>query len=138
MYVEAVIVILVLSIILLVFGYYVRESRTTTRYVYSTSSDQDEQSEEQTEEKPCYTFCPDNICNEYNWQLKAYKKCVRCKDQGYCSFPGDKPGEFHCKPCSDKRFKRSCEEQYGCRNRRGKWYAPVDPQYTKCNMCWRE
>ena len=137
MYVEAVIVILVLSITLLAFGYYVRESRTTVRYVYPTSSDYQNQ-DDQSEEQPCHTFCPDNICNEYNWQIKAYKKCVRCKDQGYCSIPGDKPGEFHCKPCSDRRFKRSCEEQYGCRNKRGRWYAPVDPQYTKCNMCWRE
>lgn len=39
MYVEYIIVILVLSIIMLTFGYYVRESRTTTRYVYSTKSD---------------------------------------------------------------------------------------------------
>lgn len=138
MYVEFIIFIMMLSIILLSFSYYIRESRTTTRYVYSTSSDLAEEDKlaEKKGEKPCKTFCPDNVCNEYNWQLKAYKKCIRCKDEGYCSFPGDKPGEFHCKPCSDKRFRRTCEDQYGCRNRRGRYYAPIDPKYTKCNMCW--
>lgn len=143
MYVEIVIIILVLSIILLTFSYYARESRIT-KYVYTTKvtevdhPDNVEIEKNPRDGKPCKKFCPNNICNKYKWQMKAYKKCIRCKNKGYCSFPGDKPGVFHCKPCSDKRYKLSCEEQYGCRNRRGRWYAPVDPKYTNCNLCWNE
>lgn len=129
MYIEIIIVFFLLLVIFLTFSYYVNKKllKYPTRF-YQDYLDNNE----------CHSICPKNICNKYNWQLKAYKKCIRCKNKGYCSFPGDKPGKFNCKPCSDERFAEPCEKQYGCKNRHHKWYSPIDPKYTQCTICWEK
>lgn len=121
MYVEAVVIILTLLIIILTFYYYYNLTPSHQDPHFSTCEDK----------------CDPYVCQDYKWQMKAYKKCIRCQNDGYCSVPGNRPGVYHCKPCSQKKFNISCEKQYGCKNQSGRRYAPLNPKKTGCQPCWK-